>query len=58
MNNLIIDKLKEVKQLQNNIKLIDQEHTTKRGKSYGFSKYSLPIVLKRYARGKYVDGRY
>ena len=32
MNDLIIDKLKETMQLQNNIKLRDLEYTTKRGK--------------------------
>ena len=46
MNELIIDKLKEIKQLRNNIKLDDLEYTTKRGKNDGFSKYSLPIFLK------------
>ena len=38
LNNLIIDKLKETIQLQNNIKLDDPEYTTQRGKSYNFSK--------------------
>ena len=38
LDNLIIDKLKETIQLQNNIKLDDPEYTTQRGKSYNFSK--------------------
>ena len=47
MNDLIINKLKDIKQLENNIKLVELEHTGKRGKHYVFSKYSLPIVLLR-----------
>ena len=45
LNNLIIDKLKEINKLQSNIKLRDLEYTIKREKKYGFSKYSLPIVF-------------
>ena len=47
MNDLIINKLKDIKQLQNNIKLVELEHTGKRGKHYIFSIYSLPIVFLR-----------
>ena len=57
LNDLIIDKLTEVKQLQNNIKLDELEYTTKREKNYGFSKYLLLIVFKRYTRGKFVIKR-
>ena len=45
MNNLIIDKLKEIVQLQKNIKLDALKYTTKREKRYNFSRYSLPIVF-------------
>ena len=45
LNDLIIDKLKEIMQLQYNIKLDDLEYTAKRGKRYNFSRYSLPIVF-------------
>ena len=45
LNGLIIDKLKEIIHLQNNIKLHDLEYTAKRGKRYCFTKYSLPIVF-------------
>ena len=43
MNNLIIDKLKQTKELKNNLKLEDLEYITKRRKY--FSKYSLSIVF-------------
>ena len=46
-NDLIIDKLKEIMWLQNNIKLDDLEYTTKRGKRYNFSRYFLPIICLR-----------
>ena len=42
LNDLIIDILKEIKQLKHNMKLDDLKYTTK---SYGFSKYSLLIVF-------------
>ena len=45
LNDLIIDKLKEIIQLQNNILLDDLEHTAKRGKCYSFRKYSLLAVF-------------
>ena len=51
LNDLIIHKLKEIKQLQNNINLDDLAYT-KTGKKYGFCKYSLLIFLERYAVGK------
>ena len=47
MDNLIIDKLKKIVQSQNKIKLGDLEYTTKRGKRYNFSRYSLPIAFLR-----------
>ena len=43
LNDLIIDNLKEIMQLQNNIKLDDLEYTTR--KRYNFIRYSLPIVF-------------
>ena len=42
---LIIDKLKNIIQLQNNSKLDDIEYNTKRGKCYNTGKYSLFIVF-------------
>ena len=45
LNDLIINKLKEIMQLQNNIKLDDLEYATKRRKNYNFSRYSLTIVF-------------
>ena len=45
LNDLIIDKLKEIMKLQNNIKLGNLKYTTKSRKSYNFSRYSLPIVF-------------
>ena len=53
LNDLIIDKLKEIMQLQNNIKLDDLEYTSKRGK-HNFIRYSLPCVFQRHTRGKFV----
>ena len=44
MNDLIRAKLKEIVDLQDIIKE-DLNHKSKRGKSYNFSKYSLPIVF-------------
>ena len=45
LNDLIINKLKEIMHLQNNIKLDDVEYTVKREKDYNFSRNSLPIVF-------------
>ena len=45
LNDLIIDKLKEIMKLQNNIKLGNLKYTTNSRKSYNFSRYSLPIVF-------------
>ena len=45
VNDLIIDKLKKMVQLQNNIKLDNLAYTTKSGKRYNFIKYSLRIVF-------------
>ena len=47
MNDLIKDNVKEIIQLQNKIKLGNQEYTTKKEKHYNFSKYSLPTVFLR-----------
>ena len=47
VNDLIIDIVKEIVPLQNNIRLYDLEYTTKRGKRYDFSRYPLPIVFLR-----------
>ena len=47
LNDLIIDKLKEIMQFQNKIRLDDLEYTTKRRKCYNFSRCSLPIVFLR-----------
>ena len=44
---MIVDKLKEIMQLQNNIKLDDLEYPTKRGKRYNFRRYSLHVVPLR-----------
>ena len=47
LNDLIIGNLKEIIQLLANITLEDLEYTTKRGKRYNFSRYSLPIAFLR-----------
>ena len=47
INDVITDKLKEIVQLQNKIKLDDLEYTTKRRKHYNFSRYTLPITFLR-----------
>ena len=48
MNNLIIDKLKVIKQLQSLIKLNELGYRTKKsGRNFDFSKYSLPVVFSR-----------
>ena len=48
MNDLIRAKLKEVLEMQDMIKNDDLNYKSKRGKTYNFSKYSLPIFfLKR-----------
>ena len=47
LNDLIIDKLKKIMPLQNNIKLDDIEYTAKTGKRYNFSRYYLSIVYLR-----------
>ena len=44
---LIIDRIEEIMQLQNNIKLDKLEYKSKRGKCFGFSDYSLPVNLLR-----------
>ena len=47
MNNLIIGKLKEIKELQNVIKLNELHYITKNGKHYDFSGFLLPIIFLR-----------
>ena len=47
LHHLIIEQLKKIIKLQNNLKLDDLEHTKNRGKHYNFSKYSLPIIFLR-----------
>ena len=54
LNDLIIDKLEEIKQLQTNIKLENLEYTIKSMKNYGFGKCSSHVVFKQYTRGKIV----
>ena len=48
MNDLIQAKLKEIVELQDIIKKDDLNYKSKRGKSYNFSKNSLPIVFRRH----------
>ena len=45
VSDMIIDKLKKMVQLQNNIKLDNLVYTTKSGKRYNFIKYFLRIVF-------------
>ena len=47
LRNLISDRLKEIMQLQINIKLDNLEHTAERGKRCNFSKYFLSILFLR-----------
>ena len=48
LNNLIIDKLKEIMQRQNNIKLYDLENTTKRGEHIVLVNFTLrKFVIRR-----------
>ena len=47
MNDLILDKLKEIKQLQDNIELNELDYKAKCKKIYSFCKISLPIVILR-----------
>ena len=47
MNNLIRAKLREIVKLQDIIKNFDLNYKSKRGKTYNFGKYSLPIVFLR-----------
>ena len=49
----IMDKLKEIVQLQNNIKVGRLEHTKKRGERYNFSRYSWPFALFTYCKRNY-----
>ena len=54
LRDLIIDKLKNIIQLQNNSKLDDIEYNTKRGKCYNTGKYSLFIVFLKCTWTKFV----
>ena len=45
MNDLIRAKLKEIAEFQDIFKKDDLNYKSKRGKTYNFSKYSLPIVF-------------
>ena len=45
MNDLIRARLKEIFELQDVIKKDDLNYKSRRGKTYNFSKYSLPIVF-------------
>ena len=45
MNDLIRVKLKKIVKLQGIIKKDDLNYKSKRGKSFNFGKYSLPIVF-------------
>ena len=45
MNGLIRAELKRIIELQDIIKKDDLNYKSKRGKTYNFSKYSLPIVF-------------
>ena len=47
MNDLIRTKLKEIVKLQDVIKKNDLNYKSKRGKTYNFGKYSLPIFFLR-----------
>ena len=47
MNDLIFVRLKEIKQLQDKIKLKKLDYKAKSGKRYNFSKDSLPITFLR-----------
>ena len=47
MNDLALDWPKEVKQLQNDIKLNELDYKAKSGKNYNFSKMSLCIIFLR-----------
>ena len=57
MNELIIDKLKENKQLQNNIKLDDLEYTTKNANIMLSVTIHYLLHFKGYKRGKFVIRR-
>ena len=47
LNDQIVDKLKEITQLQNNLKLYDLEYTALIGKHCNLTRYSLAIVFLR-----------
>ena len=58
MNNLILDRLKEIKQLQNIIKLNELDHKAKSKKDYNFSKILLPnVLLRNIHRGVFINKR-
>ena len=47
MNDFILDRLKEINQLQNSIKLNNLNYKVKSGKNYNFSITSLPSIFLR-----------
>ena len=47
MNDFIVGKLKEIKELQHISKLNELHYITENGKNYNFSGLSLPIVFLR-----------
>ena len=47
INDLICNKLKEIKQLEDNSNLDNLEYTSKRARNYSFSECSLPVVFLR-----------
>ena len=49
--------IKEVLEMQDIIKKDDLYYKSKRGKTYNFSKYSLPIFLKRCTRRTFINRR-
>lgn len=55
LDDLISDNLKEIMQLQINIKLNNVERTAERGKHYHFSKCFVPIVFLRDIKSELVN---
>ena len=54
LNYLIIEKIKETRQLQNNIRLDDLEYTKMRKKIWFLYIFITYSFLERYTRGKFV----
>ena len=55
MNDLICIKLKQIIKLQEIIKKDDINYKAKRGKTYNFGKYSLPIIFLRDIHNGYLS---